>query len=72
MLSNVTCVELIVIVNHFRHLRTLVLWAGKFWAAQKEALYLERGPERYVLAWSESRAFSIIDGEETHSTRNLR
>lgn len=53
-------------------LRTSVLWAGKFWAAQKDLLYLERGPERYVLAWSVSRAFSTIDGEETHSTRMLR
>lgn len=67
------CVELLVIVHHFCHVRNLkVLWAGKFWAAQKDLLYLERGPERYVLAWSVSRAFSTIDGVETHSTRMLR
>lgn len=35
-------------------------------------LYLERGPERYVLAWSASRAFSTTDGEETCLKRMLR
>lgn len=35
-------------------------------------LYLERGPERYVLAWSMSRAFSTTDGEETSLKRMLR
>lgn len=61
------------IVNHFCHVGNFkVLRAGTFWAAQKDLLYLERGPERYVLAWSGSRAFSTIDGEETHSTRKLR
>lgn len=34
-------------------------------------LYLERGPERYVLAWSASRAFSTTDGEETCLKRML-
>ena len=68
----VKCVTLLVIVNRFCHLRTYLLWAGKFWAAQKEALYLARGPERYVLAWSVSTAFSTIDREGTHSTRKLR
>lgn len=41
-----------------------LLQPGKCWAAQKDDLYLERGPGRYVLAWSVSGATSIIDGEE--------
>lgn len=60
--------ELPIIVNHFlfKH-----YGAGTFWAAQGK-LYLERGPERYVLAWSVSRAFSTTDGEETCLKRMLR
>lgn len=63
---NVHGFELLVVVNHFCHVKnSKVLQPGKFWAAQKVVLYLERGPGRYVLAWSVSRAFSTIDGEET-------
>lgn len=39
--------------------------AGNFKAAQKDVLYLERGPERYALAWRVSSAFSATDGEDT-------
>lgn len=39
---------------------------------RKMFLYLERGPERYALAWRVSSTFSTIDGEETCSTRTFR
>lgn len=59
-------VESPVVDNHFCHVKSIKVWRpGTFWAAQKDVLYLERGPGRYVLAWSVSRAFSTIDREET-------
>lgn len=57
-------------VCHMRTQRVGYYGAGNFKAAQKNVLYLERGPERYALAWRVSSAFSTIDGEETYSTRS--
>lgn len=72
-MERVKRVGLLIPLNNFCHVKNLhLLQAGRFWAAPKDLLYLERGPERYVLAWRMSRAFSIIDGEETRSTRMLQ
>lgn len=53
-------------VSYICHVKGLnSLQAGRFWASQKDLLYLERGPQRYVLAWS-------VWSDRTHSTRMLR